>query len=192
MRRSHSQRASSQYVCIDICRSAMDFASVNAKSAQLQIRVTPAQKAMLKRLARAAGQDVSAYVLARALPEARVRFGEIVRALRDDERYRFVLAELNDLLAGLTPAQLGAALADAPQELWSLSPHRQNYVAAMVEQASYRRGVPAPSWVGGIAPLEAPWFATSLRRLRLHLLRSAPVPFKRRNLFVDAGVGDRV
>ncbi len=170
----------------------MDFASMNAKSAQLQIRVTPAQKAMLKRLARAAGQDVSAYVLARALPEARVRFGEIVRALRDDERYRFVLAELNDLLAGLAPAQFGAALADAPPELWSLSPHRQNYVAAMVEQASYRRGLPAPSWVGGIAPLEAPWFATSLGRLRLHLLRSAPAPFKRRNLFVDAGVGDRV
>jgi uncharacterized protein (DUF1778 family) len=170
----------------------MDVAPMSAKSAQLQIRVTRAEKAMLKRLARAAGQDVSAYVLARALPDSRLRFGEIVRALRDDARYRFALAELNDLLAALSPAQLGDAVAGAPPELWALPSHRQNYVAAMVEQASYQRGLPAPSWVREIAPLEDPWFATSLRRLRLHLLRSAPVPFKRRNLFVDAGVGDRV
>jgi len=26
----------------------------------------------------------------------------------------------------------------------------------------------------------------------LHLLRAAPVPFKRRNIFIDSSVGDRV
>jgi len=165
---------------------------MSAKSAQLQIRVTPAQKATLKRLARAAGQDVSAYVLARALPEVRDRFAEIVRALRDDERYRFALAELNDLLSDLSDAQLTDAVAAEPPDLGSLPLHRLNYVAAMIEQACHRRGVPAPSWVHVIPPLEVPWFATPLQGLRLHLLRSAPVPFRRRNLFVDAGVGDRV
>lgn len=64
---------------------------MSTKSQQLQIRVTPGQKAQLKRLARGAGQDVSGYVLARALPEARLRFGEIIRALRDREGYRFAL-----------------------------------------------------------------------------------------------------
>lgn len=165
---------------------------MTAKTAQVQIRVTPAEKAALKRLARAAGQDVSAYVLARALPEGRLRFGDIVRTLRDDEAHGFGLAELNDLLAGLTSAQLRDAVAVVPPDLSRLSPQRQNYVAAMVEQASQQRGVPAPSWVRAIAPLELPWFAASLRGLRLHLLRSAPVPFRRRNIFVDAGVGDRV
>ena len=165
---------------------------MNIKSQQLQIRVTPQQKAELKRLARGAGQDVSGYVLSRTLPEARVRFGEIVRALRDHESYRFALAELNDLLSGLTRTQLPGAVAFAPEELRDLPPLLQNYVVAMVEQASHQRDVPPPSWGRAVPRLEEPYFATSLRSLRLHLLRAAPVPFKRRNLFVDSGVGARV
>ncbi len=165
---------------------------MSTKSRQLQIRVTPYQKAALKRLARGADQDVSGYVLARALPEARLRFGEIIRVLRDGEDHRFALAELNDLLSGLTRAQLPDAVAVAPPEMRDLSSFLQNYVAAMVEQASYRRKVPVPSWGRGVPPLEAPYFATPLQSLRLHLLRAAPVPFKRRNIFVDSGVGARV
>lgn len=165
---------------------------MSTKSQQLQIRVTPAQKAALRRLARGAGQDVSGYVLSRTLPEARVRFGEIIRALRDGEDHRFALAELNDLLSDLTRAQLPDAVALAPPEMRDLSPFLQNYVAAMVEHASHQREAPAPSWVGDVPPLETPYFATPLRSLRLHLLRAAPVPFKRRNLFVDSGVGARV
>ena len=165
---------------------------MSTKSQQLQIRVTAEQKALLKRLARNAGQDVSAYVLARALPEPRLRFGDIVRAIRDARDPRYALAELNDLLTGLTGAQLAEALAAPPEELWRLSPLFQNYVAAMVEQASAQRAVPPPPWVRDVPPLAEPYFAAPLKNLRLHLLRAAPVPFKRRNLFVDAGVGDRV
>jgi hypothetical protein len=163
-----------------------------AKSEQLQIRVTPGQKAALKRLARAAGQDLSAYVLARALPEARLRFGEIVGGLRQAEDERFGLAELHDLLAGLTAGQLADAVAVAPPDLRELAPWLQNYVAAMVEQACGQEGVPPPLWVRTIAPLEWPRFAVPLKSLRLHLLRSAPVAFRRRNLFVDSGLGARV
>ena len=162
------------------------------KSQQLQIRVTPEQKAQLKRLARGAGQDVSGYVLSRTLPEARVRFGEIVRALRDPEDYRFALAELNDLLSALTRAQLPDAVAVAPPEMQDLSPFLRNYVAAMVEQACHQRKVPPPSWGRDVPPLGTPYFATPLRGLRLHLLRMAPAPFKRRNIFIDSGVGARV
>ena len=163
---------------------------MGAKSQHLQIRVTPREKALLKRAAAAAGQDLSTYVLARAIPPARVRFAELVTLLGDDTDRRYVLAELNDFLAALAPAELRDAVPHA--ELGSLSPFLRNYVAAMVEQASHLAGVPAPSWTQDIPPLEAPWFATPLKSLRLHLLRAAPVPFKRRNLFVDASVGSRV
>ena len=165
---------------------------MSTKSQQLQIRVTPHQKAQLKRLARGAGQDVSGYVLSRTLPQARVRFGEIVRALRDGDNSRFALAELNDLLSGLTRAQLPDAVAVAPPEMRGLSPLLQNYVVAMVEQASHQREVPSPSWGRDVPRLEAPYFTTPLPGLRLHLLRAAPPPFKRRNIFVDSGVGARV
>jgi uncharacterized protein (DUF1778 family) len=165
---------------------------MSTKSQQLQIRVTPDQKAALKRLARNAGQDVSAYVLSATLPAARLRFGDIVRALQHADDHRFALAELNDLLSELTRAQLTEAVAVAPRELRDLSLLMHISVAAMVEQACHRQGLSVPSWGPDVPALEAPYFATSLRSLRLYLLRTSPVPFKRRNIFVDAGVGERV
>ena len=71
------------------------------KTEQLQIRVTVKEKATLKRMARSAGQDLSSYVLVRALPEQRLRFQELVATLADDDERRFALAELNDLLVKL-------------------------------------------------------------------------------------------
>ncbi len=160
------------------------------KSKHVQIRVTPDQKATLKRLAAAAGQDMSSYVLARALPSSRLRFEELLSLLGDGADHRYALAELNDLLSALAPAELSAAIADA--DLARLSPFLQNYIAAMIEQACYLEGVPPPAWTARVVPLEAPHFAAPLKSLRLHLLRASPVPFKRRNIFVDASVGERV
>jgi hypothetical protein len=161
------------------------------KTEQLQIRVTPEQKEELKRRAATAGQDVSSYVLSRVLPPARQRFEELVTLAGDgSSEPRFALAELNDLLSALGPSELGMAVEQA--DLSSSSPFLQNYVAALVEQACYRKGVTAPAWTADIAPLVSPYFASPLKSHRLHLLKAAPVPYKRRNLFVDAGVGDRV
>ena len=161
-----------------------------AKSAQLQIRVTPVQKTALKRLARQAGLDVSTYVLSRALPDTRTRFRAILRELQRDADRRVALAELNEFLTELMPAEFHDAVADA--ELQALSPLVQNYVAAMVEQTARRMGEPAPAWVHEIEPIDEPYFAVPFPRLRPHLLRASPVAFKRRNLFVDASIGDRV
>lgn len=163
---------------------------MTTKSSQIQIRVSPEEKASLEDLARRAGQGVSAYVLSRALPSARVRFEELSEALAEPRNRRYVLAELNDLLTGLAPAELREAVAEA--RLDELSPYLQNYVAAMVEVASQRVGVAPPAWIRDVLPLEEPAFATDLPGLKLHLLRSSPVAFKRRNLFVDASIGDRV
>ncbi len=63
----------------------------------------------------------------------------------------------------------------------------------MVKLAAHRRDVPPPAWVRDVEPMETePRFATPLAGLRLHLLRTAPVPFKRRNIFIDSSIGDRV
>jgi uncharacterized protein (DUF1778 family) len=161
-----------------------------SKSQQLQIRVTPNQKKTLKRLASAAGLDLSSYVLARALPPARLRFEAILDRLHDDVDFRYALAELNDFLSKLSAGELSEAVAHA--DAARLSPFLGNYVAAMVEQAAHLKRISPPPWTAGIEPLGCPYFAAPLARLRPHLLRASPVPFKRRNLFVDATIGDRV
>lgn len=161
-----------------------------SKSQQLQIRVTPAQKAALRRLAGRAGLDMSSYVLARALPPANARFRKLVGALAQEAERRYTLAELHDLLAGLAPAEFHTAVAEA--DLEGLSPFARNYVAAMVEQVAGLKGKVPPPWAGRVKPLDEPYFAVPFPRLRAHLLRSSPVAFKRRNLFVDSTVGDRV
>lgn len=161
-----------------------------AKTDQLQIRIAPAQKAALKRLARLAGVDVSTYVLERVLPAAAGRFTTLVAGLADGDNRRFVLAELHDFLAACPPGAFGAATRTV--DLAPLTELDRNYLAAMVDHAAIKLGVEAPRWVTAVAALEEPWFATSLRSLRDHLLRSSPVAFKRRNLFIDSSVGTRV
>jgi hypothetical protein len=161
-----------------------------AKSQQLQIRVTPSEKAALKQAARQAGLDVSQYVLARLLPPARARLLDIVGALRRGEDRRFALADLNDLLSGLTAAAFTEIVDNL--DLRELTPLLRNYVTAMIEQAANQKGTPAPRWTLDVEPLEDPYFAVPFTSLRVHLLRAAPVAFRRRNLFIDATVGDRV
>ncbi|MGH7713221.1 MAG: plasmid mobilization protein [Gemmatimonadaceae bacterium] len=163
---------------------------MTAKTQQLQIRVTPRQKAALKRHADAAGLDVSSYVLSRMLPDEGSRFADLLRLLPQEKQRKYALAEINDLLSACPPAAFADALAHA--DLTRVTPYVQNYVAAMVEQAAEQKQVAPPAWVHDIPPLEVPHFATPLVGLRMHLLRSAPVAFKRRNIFVDAGVGARV
>lgn len=163
---------------------------MTVKGSQLQIRVTSAQKLQLRRLAARAGLDVSAYVLSRALPEPRLRVDAAVRALADEQRRTAALAELADAINAL-----GAeAFVDATTHIDTtrLSPLARNYVAAMVEEGAAAHGVTPPAWVRNVDPLDEPWFATSIKSLRSYLLRVSPVPYKRRNIFIDASPAARV
>jgi hypothetical protein len=168
---------------------------MTTKSRQLQIRVTPGEKAAIQRLARAAGLDVSSYVLARALPASAGRFDRLLRELGEagrDER-SYVLAELNDFLSDLSGPELEEAVGHVESAvLEALSDYERNYLAAMVELACARNNRPPPAWTADVRPLDEPRFATDLRSVRPHLLRASPVPFKRRNIFIDASIGDRV
>jgi uncharacterized protein (DUF1778 family) len=163
--------------------------AANRKNAQLQIRVTKSEKAAILRAANAAGMDMSAYVLKRALPAAAGRFQELVVAAAKTEK-SFPLAELNSLLASLPAAELRDAVATLPST--ALSSFIANYVAAMVEYACARRDIRPPDWTRNISPLREPEFATSLLSLRLHLLTHSPAPFRHRNIFIDSSIGARV
>ena len=164
--------------------------SQSSKSSQLQIRISAREKAAIRRAAARAGMDMSTYVLSRVLSAPAARFRDAIAACSGPEPVSFALAELNSLLAGLTPADLRDAVAEAPAA--GLSPYLANYVAAMVECACARRAVAVPAWTCAIRPLETPAFGSTLQSLRLHLLTHSPPPFRRRNIFIDASIGDRV
>jgi hypothetical protein len=71
-------------------------------------------------------------------------------------------------------------------------PYRLNYVTAMVELAAHRAGILPPAWTAQVTPLSEPVFAAASLRLRAHLLTASPPPFRRRNIFIDSSLGDRV
>jgi uncharacterized protein (DUF1778 family) len=159
------------------------------KNAQLQIRVTKSEKAAIIAAAKAAGLDMSTYVLRRVVPAAASRFQELVVAAARTEQ-SFALAELNSLLASLPAGDLRDAVGTLPST--ALTPFLANYVAAMVEYACARRSIAPPHWTRSITPLREPAFATSLLSLRLHLLTHSPAPFRHRNIFIDSSIGARV
>ena len=104
-----------------------------------------------------------------------------------DSKPAFVLAELNDLL---TAADAGQFELLAPPSI--ADSYLANYVAAMVELAAHNTGTFPPAWTSGIAPLAEPVFALPFLSLRAHLLPELPVPFRRRNIFIDSSIGARV
>jgi hypothetical protein len=160
------------------------------RSTQLQIRVTPAEKAEIARAARRAGIGMSEYVLDMALPNRSAQWRDWLRQLARSDGTKIVLAGLSSWLAGLGACELpGAIDAPPPREL---SEFHANYVAAMAEWTCAAHGVAPPAWTREVAPLARPAFASELASLRLHLLARSPAPFRRRNIFVDTAVGGQV
>lgn len=160
------------------------------KSQQLQIRVTPEEKREIWREARAAKMDLSSWVLSRVRSDKKKAFRTLVETLPEPGQSGSAYAELSDFLGALTRSEYGTAV-DVPPSA-DKSNAVQNYVAAMVEMGAARKGVKPPRWTSEVAPLERPYFGTTLGHLRLHLMTNAPIAFRRRNIFVDSSVGDRV
>jgi len=162
----------------------------SARTAQLQIRVTRAEKSAIARAARRAGVGMSEFVLGKALPDHAAQWREWLRQLVRTDGAKIALAGLSTWLAGLGARELpGAIDAPLPREL---SEFHANYVAAMAEQVCAAHGVEAPGWTREVVPLARPVFASALASLRLHLLAHSPAPFRRRNLFVDTAVGGQI
>jgi hypothetical protein len=163
--------------------------SKSPKTAQMQIRVSAHEKAAIQRAAAKAGMDMSAYVLARVLSVPAAQFRDCVQDCANSAFPRLALAELNSLLSNLTAGELRDAIAAPPP---ALSPFLGNYIAAMVEYACAQRAIAVPKWTCSIAPLAEPVYGSELLSLRLHLLTHSPPPFRVRNIFIDATLGDRV
>ena len=161
---------------------------MGARSSQLQIRVTPAEKAALKRLATAAGESVSTYVLSRVLPSEERVVVALYDALAEKGRdHRATLAELAKVLERMPPTEIHESIPEPDPS--ALGPVLLNSVAALVETAAHRKQVDPPGWVARVPPLPRPHFGWVLRSLRPHQLRVAPIPFKRRNLYFDPSTG---
>lgn len=160
------------------------------KTEQLQIRVSAKQKRAIQEQARRAGVGMSEWVLARLLPSARERFQELLLELSRSEDRGSAFAELLDFLSPLAPREYAIAVAEPPRARFDT--YWANYVAATVEHGSALKRVHPPPWTRDVRPLDAPAFASSLMSLRLHLLVNSPPAFSRRNLFIDATLGDRV
>jgi hypothetical protein len=187
----HQRLKLCQYLCIDnIARFAEARAmSKSSKTAQLQIRVSANEKTAIQRAAARAGMAMSAYVLSRVLSPPAAQFRDCVADCAGSASPRFGLAELNSLLSSLTAGELREAVAAPPP---ALSPFVGNYNSAMVEYACARRSVAIPAWTRSIGPLPQPVFGSDLQNLRLYLLTHSPPPFRRRNIFIDSTLGDRV
>jgi len=160
------------------------------RTAHLQIRVTPAEKAAIERAARRAGMGMSAYVLAKTLPAQAEQWRAHLREIEASKGERIAVAGLSNWLSGLSAAELKDALEPAPPA--GLSASQANTLAAMVEHVCASNDVAPPAWTRRIQPLRAPEFGSGLSSLRLHLLTHSPAAFRRRNLFVDTAVGGQV
>lgn len=162
-----------------------------SKTQQLQIRISAEDKARISARAARARMDVSKWVLQEVLPPAEQKFQMLCRELatRPDAR-SFTIAEFQDWFTRLTASEYKRATRHAPEI--RLAPFEASYLAAMVEQAAAIQGVNPPCWTGAVKGLDTPWFASPLKSLRLYLLTHSPPPFRRRNLFIDSGVGQRV
>jgi hypothetical protein len=119
-----------------------------------------------------------------------VQFRDGVAACAGEVSSRLALAELSSLMSSFSAGELRDAVA-APLPP-GLGPFLSNYIAAMVEYACAKRSIAVPAWTCSIMPLIEPVFGSDLMSLRLHLLMNSPPPFRRRNIFIDSTVGDRV
>jgi len=161
------------------------------KSQQLQIRVSAEEKARIQQMAVGAGMDVSKWVLQQVLPPQAERFQALCAALiaKPDER-SYTLAEFNDFFARLSDKAFLQAVNKPPRV--QLPPFEENYIAAMIAHTAALKAITVPQWIGDVKRLETPWFASSLKSLRLHLLTRSPPAFRSRNLFIDSSVGSRI
>ena len=162
------------------------------KTLQLQIRISSSQKAIIQHSARRAKMGMSQWILERALPQNQIRFHQLLKELKNSKNRdkSYVLAEIHDLFQTLTTNELKRILKEPPQV--RLSPYWENYIAAMIEFVANQKSFQTPCWVTEIKALDKPHFVSEFISLRLYLLTHSPPCFRRRNIYIDSSIGQRV
>ena len=100
------------------------------------------------------------------------------------------VAEFADFLRSLPIAAFERAVRHAPRA--PLDADTLNYIAGAIELAAERRGLRPPRWTRDVPIAGSPMFGSPLSSVRLYLLTRGPVALRRRNVFVDASVDERV
>ncbi len=160
------------------------------KKEQLQIRVSAKEKSLIRQSAKKAGMEMSEWVLKTLFPPAHHIFHKLLSDLSTSSESSYVLAEINDFLTKINGKELKQILRESPS--FKLSPFLENYVAAMIELACVQKKIPLPSWLPSIEALSEPYFGTDLKSLRLYLLTQSPPPFRKRNIFIDSSLSNRI
>lgn len=161
-----------------------------SKRYQIQIRVSQKEKERIRLSAKKAGMEMSEWVLASLFPPLSQDFQKLIFSLSTSIESSFPLAEINDFLSRLDGKDLAFAVAEEPEH--SLSSFLKNYLAAMIELACFQKKIPCPNWVHEVEPLMEPYFGADLKSLRLYLLQRSPPSFRKRNIFIDSSIRDRV
>ncbi len=161
-----------------------------SKSLQIQIRVSPQEKAAIIRYTKAANMGISQWVLSKALPSSQQAFQGLLGQLKSASNPKYILAQIHDMFNATSADEFECMVAQSPSVI--LSDYLANYVAAMIEYTAAQKGRKSPSWAAQVPPLEIPVFGSDLKSLQLYLLTHSPPPFRRRNIFIDATVGQRV
>ena len=166
------------------------MSSSKIKNENIQIRVSSSQKEKLKKIAKLQKMSLSEYILSISLTEITpLEIIDLYASMAKEDDKSFHLARINELLM------------KCPKHMWEklVSFYPKNldekaiaYVAGLIEQAAFIRSLSKPSWSTKIEALEEPLFASHLEKLRLYLLIKSPIPFRKRNIFIDSSVGDRV
>lgn len=159
------------------------------KSEYLQIRVSKQQKELIKSTAKSAGVDMSTWVLQRVLNNKAQQFLTILSQFNTLEDC-FVFARLHDFLLPCSKADFEQTVSIKPTS--KLSDFQINYTIAMIGHRAHTLGCTAPDWINDFPILHEPYFGTSLKSLRLHLLINSPIAFKQRNIYIDSTLGERV
>jgi len=145
---------------------------------------------MISDQAQCAGMEMSSWVKKQLFSKDKRTYLDILKHVIPGENNKEGFALFHDFLNNITPTLLADVVVDLPERLRdTLS---GNYMAAMVEVACHIKGVIPPLWVQKYKGLMTPYFSSTLPSLRMYLMQSSPPPFRRRNIFIDASIGDRV
>ncbi|MBI3617816.1 MAG: hypothetical protein HY210_06330 [Candidatus Omnitrophica bacterium] len=161
-----------------------------SKSLQLQIRVSPREKETIARYAKMTKMGMSEWILSKALPPGQQAFQGLLAQLNTAANPKYILAQIHDMLNAAGGDEFELMVAQPPGAV--LTDYLANYVAAMIEYTAVQKGRKTPSWTRQVPPLKAPVFGSDFKSLQLYLLTHSPPPFRRRNIFIDATVGQRV
>lgn len=116
------------------------------KTAQLQIRVTPRQKALIRQQAQAHGMDMTQWILTRSLPSRQETLHTVLAALAQGEQEPDLLfGDIFNLLKDLSAPEFSLTLARPPDI--PLKDDHSDLLQAMVELAARQKGCLPPRWV---------------------------------------------